>query len=504
MPDYTRYLRPGIYVDGLSTPTISQVGVAASAICLIGTGAGYHTYTETVSFESVNSAVLTKKGIDVNSIVVTGYVTDPAVSGSSIPHTFEKDIAGSPGTPKDYGVTVDTTGGVAASVTTVAKTSGGKIEDGYPSVLVSYRYTDPDYYAVQTFDDFAGFSSAYGPAFDSVTGAVVSELTLASQIAILNGATRIYAIALSGVGSVQQQFADAYSLLSGSNSDVDLVVPLWGGVTDGAVLGGMLQTLRAALLADANNAILRTAVVGFDAGYEGTPTQIATMLGQAPSRRIIAPWPNKFSFYNGYTNSTVPVDGYYMAAALAGQIASRSPQQPLTRKQPQGFSGIPVDVQRAMTTTVKDTLASSGACVLETDRTGRVVVRHGLTTDYAGGVLTREISIARAQDALYNLVGQTLDAAALIGQPITADTALRIKGIVAGALETAKTTNLIVDYTGLAVREQTLPGGDPTVIEVKFAYRPTWPLNYVEVGFTVDTSSGSNTLTASGTPVTAG
>jgi hypothetical protein len=506
MPDYTRYLPPGVYVDAAASPTLSPVGAAPSSVCLIGKGAGYHTYSETVSFASVTSAVLTKKGIDVNTVVVSGFVTDPAVSGSSIPKTFTKDIPGSPGTPKDYSLTVDATGGAANSITTLVKTMGGLIESGYPEVVVSYQYTDADYYAVNTFEaDYSAIEAAYGPALNPTTGAIVSRLSLAAQFAISNGATRIHMIALSGTGTVSQQFAEAYGLMSGSNNDADLVVPLWDSVTDGAVIGGLLQTLRAALLADANNAVLRTAVVGFESTYAGTPTQLAAVLATAPSRRVIVPWPNQYNYFNGYTNSTVVLPGYYMAAALAGQLSARSPQQPLTKKQPQGFSGIPVVVQRVLTKSVKNALAQAGACIIEVERSGVMSVRHGITTDFAGGPLKREISVVRAQDALYNLINSTLTAAALIGQPISAETPLYVKSIVSGALENAKGTGLIVDYLGLAVRQQVLPGGDPTVIEVRFSYRPTWPLNYVEVGFTVDTSTGDNTLTvANSNPVVVG
>lgn len=502
MPDYTRYLPPGVYVDAGATPNIAPVGVAPSSICLIGAGAGYHTYTESVDFTSGNAKVLMKKGIDLNSVVVTGLIVDPAVTGSSIPYTFEKDIPGSPGTPKDYSLTADVSGGAANSVTTLNRTTTGKIDvTNFPVVQVSYNYTDSDYYALHNYEDYSTLAAAYGPALNPTSGAIVSPISLAAQFAFANGATRIYTIALSGTGTVQQQFSDAYALLSGSNTDVDIVVPLWNAVTDGTVLGTMLQTLRAALIADAGNAVLRMAVVGLDDAYAGSVSQLQTLLATAPSNRIIIPWPNKFTFYNGYTNATVALDGFYMAAALAGQLSARSQQQPLTRKLPQGFAGIPVDVQRALTKTVMDNLAKSGVCIVVPNRQNQLQVRHGLTTNYAGGVLEREISLVRSRDALYSLIQQTLDAAALIGQPITVDTALQVKSIVAGALETAKTTGLITDYLGLAVRQQVLAGGDPTVIEVKFNYKPSWPLNYVEVGFTVDTATGDNTLTAAGSPI---
>lgn len=503
MVDFTKYLPPGVYVDAGSTPTIAPVGVVPTVVCLIGQGVGYHTFTETVSFASGNSVQLTKKGINPSSLKVTGYVADPNVSGQSIPKTFLPDIPGSPGTPRDYSVTQDVSGGVINSVSTLVRTTSGTISLTYPQVQVTYQYTDSDYYALHGFTDFTSFQAAYGPALDPVSGAIVSPLSLAAQIALMNGANQIYAIALDGSGTIQQQFADAYTLLSASNNNVNLVVPLWDTVTDGTALAGMLQTLNAALTADANNGVLRTAIVGLDSAYAGSATAVATLATGVASQRIVLPWPNQLSFFNGYTNSTVTVDGFYLAAALAGQAASRQPQVPLTRKLPQGFTGFPATVQSGLTRTVKDQLAVAGVCVVEVDRNAQLSVRQGLTTNYAGGVLTREISLVRAQDALYTLVQNNLEAAALIGQPVTSGTPLQVKSIVAGALETAKSAGLIVDYSNLAVRQQTPPNGDPTVIDVQFAYKPSYPLNYVLVGFTVDTSTGDTTLT-SGANITTG
>jgi hypothetical protein len=56
-------------------------------------------------------------------------------------------------------------------------------------------------------------------------------------------------------------------------------------------------------------------------------------------------------------------------------------------------------------------------------------------------------------------------------------------------------------YNNLAVRQQTAPSGDPTVIECKFAYQPAIPLNYITVSFSIDLSSGAVTSAAT-TPTT--
>jgi hypothetical protein len=462
---------------------------------LIGQGVGYRTFSEVVDFTASNTATLTKDGIDASSIVVSGFVPDPNATNQSLPATFRADVTGSSPATHDYGTAQ--TGSGDASVTTITRETSGAIQSPYLQVTVTYHYTDTGYHSLNYFTDFATLSATYGPALDSVTGDLISPLTMAAQIAMQNGANQIFAIALEGSGSVQQQFADAYSLLSAQDVSVNMVVPLWVDQTVTASLEGMLATLNSALQRDAGNGVLRMAVVGFDQSYAPAGGDLTTMATGIASERIVMVWPNQLQAYNTYTASTMILDGFYLAAALAGVMVTLDPEVPLTRKIPQGFNGFPTSVLTSLSTSVKNALASSGITVCEMNRTNNIVVRQGYTTDYAGGILTREISLVRAQDALYTLIRQNVDGAGLIGQAITEDTALQVKSIVAGALQTAIATQLIQGYSGFLVREQAPPSGDPTVIEIQFAYQPSWPLNYILVSFSVDTSTGVTNLNSS-------
>lgn len=499
--DFTQYRHPGVYVDAGTNPTLATQGVAPTVVCLIGTGVGYHSFTETLSFASGATITLTQKGINPSSIVVRGYITDPNASGQSIPHTFVKDEVG---TPHDYSVATDTSGGAANSVTTITKSAGSDIEVAYPQVTVSYQYTDSSYHGLHQFDDYTSISDTYGPALDPSSGSLVSPLTFAAEVAIVNGANQIYTIALDPAkGTTAQQFADAYQVLSANNVNVNIVVPLFNGVTDAAQIGGMLATLNAALLADAEKGILRVAICGFDSAYTGSPTDAAALATGISSRRIVLSYPHQLEYYNGVLNSTMVVDGFYLGAAYAGVLSRQDPEMPLTHKIVAGFSGLPAAVARTLTPTNKDILAVGGIAVVEPDRSNRMRIRHGLTTDYAGGILNRELSLVRTQDALYNLLQDTMENSGLIGIPIGENTQLQVKSIAAGALETAKSTGLIFDYNSLAVRQQSPPSGDPTVIEVRFAYRPSWPLNYILVSFTVDTTNSVGNTVANLTTTTA-
>jgi hypothetical protein len=65
-----------------------------------------------------------------------------------------------------------------------------------------------------------------------------------------------------------------------------------------------------------------------------------------------------------------------------------------------------------------------------------------------------------------------------------------VKSALTSILEQAKLAEVIVDYQDLKVRQQTLPGGDPTVMECKFSYSPAVPMNYITVQFQLNLTTG--------------
>lgn len=488
MPDFTRYVPPGVYVEPGPLPTLRPPGIDPSVVCLIGNGVGYNTYTEAVNFSTATSALLTKRGINPATILVRGYITDPGASGVPMPKTFA--------TTTDYTTTVDTTPGLDEATVYLNRVALGTIENEYPVVSVTYQYTDTNYHTVQWLDDFDTFQDMYGPAFDPQDGSLASPLTLAAQLAMQNGANELYSIALNpAAGNITQQFLAAYDQLQ-AVPEANLIVPLFDGATTDPPISGMCNQLAGWLLNEANDANLRMAIVGFDSNWDPTTTELSHMATTLSSKRTVFAWPHRLQIYNGIGNHAVTIDGFYLAAAYAGILQAQRPQDPLTRKHPRGFLSMESGIEQTLTKSVKNRLSASGIAVTETDRRGRMVVRHGLTTDWDGGILTREISLVRAADALYKVVQQTLEEAGLIGTPISPGTSLNVKAITSGALEVATISGIIYDYSNLKVRQQVPPSGDPTVIEVKFAYKPTWPLNYILVSFTVDLTSGENSLSS--------
>jgi hypothetical protein len=143
-----------------------------------------------------------------------------------------------------------------------------------------------------------------------------------------------------------------------------------------------------------------------------------------------------------------------------------------------------------MTKSFMDLLSKSGVLVLQRDRAGRLSVRHGITTDVSS-MTTREISIIRIADTLFQNIQQGMDNANLIGEPIDEEMPTRVKGALQGILESARLDDVIVAWDNLVVRQQSSTSGDPSVIECKFSYKPAVPLNYIAVSFTIDLTAGT-------------
>lgn len=476
------YVPPGVYVSTNQTGSTAAIGIGSSVVCLVGRGLGYQTYTENVSFASANSVPLTQKGIDPNSVVVTGTTV---VLGVPTPVTFQVDGTS---TPHDYSLT-ESSGTSPTSVTTLVRTSSGTIPTT-GTVTVSYHYTNATYHALNAFSDYASLANIYGPSLDPVSGAVLSPLSLAAQIAFQNGANQIFAIALSGSGTMASQFATAYGLTL-SNFNIDLLVPLFEDAVDSGSITSELAQLLAHLDDSVAEGTPRVALVGVASGFAGTTPDLVA--AQANSRRVVLVWPQQFNYFNPVTNTTTVLDGFYFAAACAGFLANNLPNQGLTQVQIRSFTGIPAASLNASPLSSKNLWSSKGVAVAEVNRSGQLVVRHGVTTN-PSNIGNREINIVRCQDALFSLIQITMEQAQLIGTPITPQTPLTIKGLIQGALETALATNTIQDYQNLLVSQQTVPTGDPTVIQVTFTYSPTYPLNYITVVFTLDLSTGNLSL----------
>lgn len=519
MPDFTSYVPPGVYVQDTTQPVVTPTTVSTNIVTVIGPAVGYQTNTDSVQVYWNSNSVLSKRGIFVSA------VTGPPAIGAPV----VKNAAGVTqiyGT--DYTFVVDTSGGGgAANSVTYIKRLGPVGTPSGPSptsglvdgdvVTVTYNYADSDYYTPQEFTDPAIVAATYGAAVSGATptdpnaSQVVSPLTLAAQLAMSNGASTVLALATNPAdGTIKEQFLAAYAKIV-ADYRASLLVPLFvdttpesdGGPADAhtaAAVLSLIQDVNSHCISASADGYGRMAFVGTATNYDYTTTNFNALATSIHSKRTILAYPHRLSFYNTRLAQTTTVSGYYLAATLAGRLAQNTVERGLTKVSVTGFNGLPPDLAQIQTKAFKDSLSKAGVCVVELTRAGALSCRHGVTTDMTS-LDTREISLVRIGDVLLELVQTGMDGAGLIGQPIDADMTTRVKGALSGILESAITNNVINSYTNLAVRQQTLPTGDPSVIEAQFAYQPAVPLNYITVTFAIDLTSGEITSTTDETEI---
>lgn len=507
MPDFTSYVPPGVYVQDTSLPVVTPSTVPTNIVTVIGPAQGYQTATDVVQIYYGTNAALAQRGIFTTAVTGPPAIAAPVVKNSA-------GTVMTVGT--DYSFVVDSSGGASNSVTYIKRLgtnagtpSPGGLHDG-DVVYVSYSYADADYYTPQEFSDPSQISATYGAALtasaptDPNASQVLCALTLAAQVAMANGASSVLCVATDPAdGTIKEQFLAAYAKVQ-ADYRASLIVPCF--VDGSAQSSGSADAHSAdavqALVQDANTHCVtaaadgfgRMAFVGLETNYAVTDRGFDALATSIGSKRTVLAYPNQLSFYNSLLSQTTVVSGYYLAAAMAGRLAGGDVERGLTKVEVTGFNGIPAVLAQQQTNTFKNSLSKAGVAVAEVLQTGALSIRHGVTTDMSS-LTNREISLVRIGDVLFELVQTGMDAAGLIGQPIDADMTTKVKGALTGILETAVSNNVILSYGNVAVRQQALPSGDPSIIEAQFAYEPAIPANYITVTFAIDLTSGDFTST---------
>ncbi len=464
-----------------------------------------HTLTSTTYSSNFQNVA---EGVDETSIVVRnagdlGYANTTAM------------VEFTNGATSDFTYTFDN-GATPTPTITVARAMGpttiGSAENRR-TVKVTYQATSPDYYLPVRCVSYAEVERRYGAAINPTTGQVLSPLTFGAYFAFVNGASDVVTQALFHSSDV----SDSQALRTApSNKAVDTA----GYVADWQ---GSLRSLRDfpdinvivpivgqdASLSDTNVRTILTSLqdhIGYMAendehiislnGEDSTTAGSASMstlqshaqsLGTHPmASRTVLVSPGAFAFPNGnLPKGYQAVGGQYMAAALAGQLAARPIQDALTRKGVVGFA----DVLDYRSKEDKNNDAQSGLLVVER-RNNAVVVRHAVTTAITD-VNSQELSVVRAKLYMMESIRRTLDAR-IIGQILADENAPTVVGAtIQGVLETLVQSQAIVAYSGLQV--SAISPSQPSTLKVRFNYKPSFPLNYIDVEFSVDVTTGVST-----------
>ena len=548
--DFTRYQPPGVYTESVGGPQLAVRSTVPTAVAIFGQGVGYRTYRESVLIRedvledgspvAAPSAELAKRGIKVVEYDIAAYGDeniDLAAPGATIggvtlsagdyvqlysqtlssqnglyqwtaadvaltaitdtfrvvdPVTGAVKVRGKDYTIERLNVGGDTSPNAPGSRDDVyvikrVRATGTTIEEG-DVVQVSYRYTDPQYYEVWSLYDYDDVRDIYGEPFDAA-GNIQSEITLAAKFAFLNGASTVLTCgvdteAVNSEGATKtlsENYQDALDKLS-DEEQIAIIVPATGQ-------SYIHDWVKSHVNEQSNSKYERRAVIGIDGSSTRVPSSTRVEFAQNLSeKRVALVSPSQFYYFAPELNKEIRLGGQFMAAAIAGKSVSQIAAMPLTRKTISGFiSPTPEDTGREGE---KNNETQNGLMVVERTRRNQMQVRHGVTTDPTD-LLTREWSIIGQQDVMVYRVRDYLDADGLIGMPIYDTTLIQVKASAEAALESLVRDGVIVGYQNLKVRQiATLPD----VIEVRYEWKPAYPLNYIVVRYSVAVMTGDVTV----------
>jgi len=218
-----------------------------------------------------------------------------------------------------------------------------------------------------------------------------------------------------------------------------------------------------------------------DTTSTGRGAQVDAMAATAAlfaTRRVYWVQPDQMALSYGGLEQTVP--GYYLSAAICGQVAQQHPAQGFTNLPIVGFTR-PMRSNLKYTETQMDTGAGSGIYWVIQDTAGGVIkCRHQLSTD-TSSVETRELSITKSLDFTAKFLRSALKS--LIGVNNITDKFLDSLSIVCqGTLEFLVTTSVLADVVLNNIVQDV---DQPDVILVDVTVKCLYPANRLRVTLVV-------------------
>lgn len=415
-----------------------------------------------------NSIVLAGAGTNLSNIVVGPSGTTarniyraPVVNGVPGQFTLVGTIANNTATTL--------TGETAAATSVFPKTGIANNQ----TVVVTYTFTDQFYFEPTLFSDYDDIAAKYGAAWD-VDGNISSPLSYASRIAFQNGASEI--VLLASVTSADTDIASALSKLE-SDESIQMISVVTGGTSVHAALSAHLTSMGSL-------GRFRMGVVGRDTTATPLSSQQLRDSQVYNNEALMMVSPGSFKTINPVTGRQVLLGGQYAAAAVVGMFAARDVHIPLTRKTLAGFTG--VADKRSATELALD--SGAGLMVIE-EKNGVLRVRHGLTTAF-GNVNTRESSVVRAKYDMALRLSNTLDGIVGVVAPVQ-DAPGIVGSLVTGVLSQLVSEQTISSFRNVKAR---LLSSDLTTVEVKYEYTPSYPINNIQIIFTINTQTGDVNL----------
>ena len=363
--------------------------------------------------------------------------------------------------------------GSTALVTTFNKSSNNPtVGDSY-YVSLEYEKTD---FTPAVYDNQQDVVNSFG------TLSTTSPLTLAAYLAFLNGCPAVAMVQVkknnTGIQANDEDYIAAMQSLE---------TPMTGNIvpnflvcltTSQSVI--QFQKKHVEKVSSDRYAQERVGIFGFAVGT--TPESAQNFARSLRSERMIGIYPDGavVSLVDAFGNQVqTVVDGSYLAAAVAGLACNPSfdVATPLTRKSIVGFTSL----FRKLDAVASNQTATAGITIL-TEQQASMQIRHAVTTDMSNA-LTREPTIVFIKDEVQRDTRAVLDP--FIGQKFLQNKLTDIEITVSNMLKGKVQAEKIVEYKGVSA---TVDPSDPTQADVVAFYSPVFPLNWIQVNYTIRTS----------------
>ncbi len=541
MPSFTGvYVEPGGYSKFKPTTAFPVVPGGLRVVAIVGTGSStksiagelvtmtvsatcslahlasdisaviddnYYSYTKTTDFAAVGGALVWQAA----PVTVTGTATEPmtvynqafittltnGVTPTLVTVTFTvtlttaASIAAYLNADANWGesmVASGTTGALSISTETCATINSSiLIGNGAANSILGFvgggiyetpkrPYSSHLFYVDYTY---AKVSADYDPLYyynmqdivnDCGDVTTVNTLPMGAEVAFENGAQVVLACQLNPASITACATVGAIRLaLTSLEAKACNIVTVMTG--DSSIFSYVKAHVDK--MSTTNNRSERTSILGLD----DSPS-ISTIEGYATAladKRVMLVYPTTAKRIIAGTEESI--GSYLLAAALAGIRCNPSYDvaEPLTKKQVIGFTEITDNLIRSQ----KNDLASHGVCIVES-QSGVARVRHALTTDMTT-VQNQEFSITELTDYTGQVTREILEQM-YVGAKILSETPLMIAATLRVILQNLIDRGIITAFTGVSASQN---GTDPRQIDVRFAFSPVYPLNWIFVEYSI-------------------
>lgn len=397
----------------------------------------------------------------------------------------------------------------------VIRISGGLIKANQ-IVNVTYTYVPAGYYNPIRLFNFNEVQNRFGNALEKNKGGeYTSPLSLAAQKAFESGAGNLILQPLFHLSSgTEPEYNEAGFIINAEQPTaaqaaeaktwegtfkalnlveaIDLIVPVVGQAMKEVKDSVMNSIISAVLGYEQYRAIEEQFIYGVFGEDSTTGEALESKLweharnirsysgGALASQNILINGGNfGISLPEG---GEAQIGGQYMAAAVAGAMASRPVASSLTRKGITGFT----KVRDLRTPAQKNEDAGEGLMVIEQIKGGQIRCRHAISLDNTHGASRSEVSVVRAKFLMVESVKETLENQ-IIGQIIAdGNSPIIVRSAIVGVLSALQSAGDLVDFKTPVVAIASL---EPTTITASFSYRPAFTLNYIDIVFALDLSS---------------